>query len=632
MRTFAQKQNQPQKPVSSSLSLSNTAARGLHHPADRILHLQRTIGNQAVLRMLQTQAEEPEAGLAAVVSPRFGHDFSRISIHPPASTVPQTKLVINTPGDRYEQEADHVAERVMRMPEPGALAVSGSAPGLQRKCSCGGTCARCLGEQVKHADSGASERIVVPPIVREVLRSPGRPLDPAARTFMELRLGLDLGRVRVHADGGAAKAVAAVHARAFTVGRDIVFGSGEYAPASAEGKRLLAHELVHVAQSRHTAAPDVVRRQILPEDVSSELAGRQFTIRKGFAVAGKTLPAGTIVTVTSWSNTAERADVSRPSVAGTFSVPKVLLEPVQTKVAGIAPYGAGVAKVEADVERRGAKLERFRNTPPKDRMKDFAQDLTQREAEQANRLKRLNERLILASMFNRFDASIKKWVDFYNNQFGFKGKTALDPNLVKAMMYKESSMGTNEKDMSDPPTHPIMSRFNVLQVAADSVGQEILPIIHEMMPSLISKYHLENIEKDLIAVETEFEKLNKKPESGRTDPEKARLTELLAQADKGNWRPWFFAYPGFDPAVIEFLGTVEGGKKHSEDYDFWIRAGIHALFDKHKQFSTWEEAARANNGNGPDARNYRAFVTRHVKGALKAEKQGREFIPEGLSD
>jgi hypothetical protein len=449
---------------------------------------------------------------------------------------------------------------------------------------------------------------------------------------MELRLGLDLGRVRVHADGGAAKAVAAVHARAFTVGRDIVFGSGEYAPASAEGKRLLAHELVHVAQSRHTAAPDVVRRQILPEDVSSELAGRQFTIRKGFAVAGKTLPAGTIVTVTSWSNTAERADVSRPSVAGTFSVPKVLLEPVQTKVAGIAPYGAGVAKVEADVERRGAKLERFRNTPPKDRMKDFAQDLTQREAEQANRLKRLNERLILASMFNRFDASIKKWVDFYNNQFGFKGKTALDPNLVKAMMYKESSMGTNEKDMSDPPTHPIMSRFNVLQVAADSVGQEILPIIHEMMPSLISKYHLENIEKDLIAVETEFEKLNKKPESGRTDPEKARLTELLAQADKGNWRPWFFAYPGFDPAVIEFLGTVEGGKKHSEDYDFWIRAGIHALFDKHKQFSTWEEAARANNGNGPDARNYRAFVTRHVKGALKAEKQGREFIPEGLSD
>jgi hypothetical protein len=630
MRTFAQKQNQPQKPVSSSLALSNTATRGLHHPADRILHLQRTIRNQAVLRMLQTQAEEPKAGLTAVASPRLGHDFSRIPIHPPASTVLQTKLVINTPGDRYEQEADHVAERVMRMPEPGALAVSGSTPGLQRKCSCGGTCARCQGEQVKHSGSGASERIAAPPIVHEVLRSPSQPLDPAARTSMELRLGLDLSRVRVHADGGAAKAVAAVHARAFTVGRDIVFGSGEYAPASAEGKRLLAHELVHVAQSRHTAAPDVVRRKILPEDVSSELAGQQFTIRKGFPVAGKTLPAGTIVTVKSWSNTAEMADVSHPSVAGAFSVPKVLLEPVQTKVAGIAPYGAGVAKAEADVERGAAKLERFRNTPPKDRMKDFAQDLSQREAGQANRLKLLNERLIQASMLNRFDASIKKWVNFYNNQFGFKSKDALDPNLVKAMMYKESSMGTNEPFMSDPPTHPIMSRFNVLQVAADSVGQEILPIIHEMMPSLISKYHLENIEKDLIAVETEFEKLNKKPESRRTDPEKARLTELRALEDHGNWKPWFFAYPGFAPAVNEFLGTVEGGKKHSEDYDFWIRAGIHALFDKRKQFSTWEEAARANNGGGESARNYRDFVTRHMKGALKAEKEGRAFIPERL--
>ena len=233
-------------------------------------------------------------------------------------------------------------------------------------------------------------------------------------------------------------------------------------------------------------------------------------------------------------------------------------------------------------------------------------------------------------MLNRFDASIKKWVDFYNNQFGFKGKDALDPNLVKAMMYKESSMGTNEPFMSDPPTHPIMSRFNVLQVAADSVGQEILPIIHEMMSSLISKYHLENIEKDLIAVEAEFEKLNKKPESRRTNPEKARLAELKALADRGNWKPWFFAYPGFSSAVNEFLGTVEGGKKHSEDYDFWIRAGIHALFDKRKQFSTWEEAARANNGEGDAARNYRDFVTRHMKGALKAEKEGREFIPERL--
>jgi hypothetical protein len=581
--------------------------------------------------MLQAHAKDPDVGLTAT-APRFGHDFSRIPIHPPASGAIQTKLAINVLGDQHEQEADRVADRVMRMPEPSPVTVSSNIPGLQRMHSCGGTCAKYQGEpeQMKRANSDALGQTAAPPIVHEVLHSPGQPLDPATRTFMEPRFGLDFSRVRVHADGDAAKAVGAVQARAFTVGRDIVFGSREFAPASVEGKRLLAHELVHVAQSRHTVAPNVVRRQILPADVSSELVGQQFSVRKDFLIGGKTLSAGAIVTVISWSNAADTAEVSNPSVKGTFSVPKLLLEPVQTRVPGVAPYGAGLAKVEEDVERGAAKLEKFEKTRPQDRMKDFSQDLSRRQAGQKNRLTLLNERLIQASMLNRFDASIKKWVDFYNGQFGFKGSEALDPNLIKAMMYRESSMGTNEPFMSDPPTHPIMSRFNVLQVAADSVGQEILPIIREMMPSLIAKYHLENIENDLIKVETEFDNLKKKPERKRTAVENARLAELTPQADHGNWKPWFFNYPGFMPAVKEFLETVDGGKKHSEDYDFWIRAGIRAVFEKHKQFKTWEEAALANNGGGKAARDYRDFLVRHKKGAVQAEKKGREFIPENL--
>src|SRR4030095_231737 len=103
MRTFAQKQNQPQKPVSSNLARSHTAIPGLHHRADTILHLQHAIGNQAVQRMLQTYGEELEAGLTGTASPRFGHDFSRIPIHPPAAGAIQTKLTINKPGDEYEQ-------------------------------------------------------------------------------------------------------------------------------------------------------------------------------------------------------------------------------------------------------------------------------------------------------------------------------------------------------------------------------------------------------------------------------------------------------------------------------------------------------------------------------------------------
>lgn len=81
MRTFAQKQNQPQKPVSSSLTRPNTVTSGPgHHP---ILNLQCAIANQAAQRMLQTNADELGAGLAGTASPRFGQDFSRIPTYSP---------------------------------------------------------------------------------------------------------------------------------------------------------------------------------------------------------------------------------------------------------------------------------------------------------------------------------------------------------------------------------------------------------------------------------------------------------------------------------------------------------------------------------------------------------------------
>src|SRR5438270_794733 len=118
MRTFTQKQNQPQKQVSLSLARSNVAAHGRDHRANLALQLQRTIGNQAVQRMLQTNAEEFKAGLTGTASPRLGYDFSHVPIHSPAVGVMQTKLAISKPGDTYEHEADRVAEQVMRTPEP----------------------------------------------------------------------------------------------------------------------------------------------------------------------------------------------------------------------------------------------------------------------------------------------------------------------------------------------------------------------------------------------------------------------------------------------------------------------------------------------------------------------------------
>ncbi len=95
----------------------------------------------------------------------------------------------------------------------------------------------------------------VPPIVHQVLSSPGRPLDPEASGFMEPRFGHDFQRVRVHTDGRATASAQAVGARAYTVGNDIVFGAGQYAPTTKQGRRLLAHELTHVVQQSGNTSP-----------------------------------------------------------------------------------------------------------------------------------------------------------------------------------------------------------------------------------------------------------------------------------------------------------------------------------------------------------------------------------------
>lgn len=88
----------------------------------------------------------------------------------------------------------------------------------------------------------------VPPIVHEVLRSPGQPLDPAIRGFFEPRFGHDFSQVRVHRDEQSAHAAEAINASAFTLGNSIWFGRGMYRPEAAFGQRLLAHELAHVVQ------------------------------------------------------------------------------------------------------------------------------------------------------------------------------------------------------------------------------------------------------------------------------------------------------------------------------------------------------------------------------------------------
>lgn len=117
---------------------------------------------------------------------------------------------------------------------------------------------RAIGNQaVRRALSGvqgAPDAGAVPPVVNQVLRSAGEPLDAQARAYMEPVFGEDFGGVRVHTDARAAGSAGAVGARAYTVGSHVVFASGQYAPGTGGGRHLLAHELAHVVQQRRSAS------------------------------------------------------------------------------------------------------------------------------------------------------------------------------------------------------------------------------------------------------------------------------------------------------------------------------------------------------------------------------------------
>jgi hypothetical protein len=217
------------------------------------------------------------------------------------------KLAIGAANDRFEQEADRMASQVMRQSDISSIVspTRGSTASVRRKCVCGGTpgpsgeCEECrkkriVGEQhgipgiqpklaigatndplEQEADRVADQRLAapvhsavsgvpprihlnarqssngsahVPASVDRVLASPGTPLAPVLQQSMEKHFGYDFSQVRVHSNAAAAKSARDVSAYAYAVGQHIVFGAGQFAPATPAGRRLLAHELTHVVQ------------------------------------------------------------------------------------------------------------------------------------------------------------------------------------------------------------------------------------------------------------------------------------------------------------------------------------------------------------------------------------------------
>jgi len=155
----------------------------------------------------------------------------------------QAKLTVSAPTDPAEREAERVADHVMRMPDAGASSprISEPARGASPQA-----CAVCGGARSRAGDVSAA--------VARGTSGGGSPLDRATRTTMEARFSRDFSDVRVHTDADAARSAKSINAHAYTVGSDIVFGADRYAPSTASGQHLLAHELTHVVQQGGASA------------------------------------------------------------------------------------------------------------------------------------------------------------------------------------------------------------------------------------------------------------------------------------------------------------------------------------------------------------------------------------------
>jgi len=182
-------------------------------------------------------------------APETNPCWQALALHPVAI---QPKLAIGQPDDPYEHEADHIADRVVRMATPSGINdklsfFSDALLQAQRKCAgCEEDEDKKLQRKAQGVNAESPETAL--PLVHQTLNSSGQPLDRDTLSFMEERFGYDFKAVRVHDNADAAASADAIHATAYTVGSAIAFGSGSFNPATQKGRRLLAHELTHVVQ------------------------------------------------------------------------------------------------------------------------------------------------------------------------------------------------------------------------------------------------------------------------------------------------------------------------------------------------------------------------------------------------
>lgn len=195
--------------------------------------------------IFQRKAVKKDDSLSSIIKPQtiypesnFNHDFSKVPIKSALPHPIQAKLTIGASNDKYEQEADRVAEQVISMPDHQLGSSKDRSPPHQ------------ITPLIQTKTTTESSPTLTPETNSAIrsLQGAGQPLSKADRSYFESRFRTDFSNVRIHNNQKAAGLAGSVNARAFTYGNNVVFGSGEYSSSTLVGKKLLAHELTHVVQ------------------------------------------------------------------------------------------------------------------------------------------------------------------------------------------------------------------------------------------------------------------------------------------------------------------------------------------------------------------------------------------------
>ncbi len=211
-------------------------------------------------------------------------------------TLLRPKLKIGQPNDRFEQEADRMAEQVVRMPQPGQLPLASVLPPVRPHSKIvQRLCASCRQKeewvQPKTTTPAMPQKAADLPTGFHSLNGTGQPMTTSVRQYFEPRFGADFSAVRIHRDPQSAALAQSINSRAFTLGNNIVFAAGEYKPESHDGRKLFAHELSHVLQQNNSE--QMIRRYTAAEMTTCPCL--DWTLLRMF-LTGRSMAAGGALT------------------------------------------------------------------------------------------------------------------------------------------------------------------------------------------------------------------------------------------------------------------------------------------------------------------------------------------------